>query len=220
MKLFRKIATVLFVLCLSLGIWAIAACTDKGETDGDGKVTYKITVTCEEPLYLFGISVEMKDSDGATVDTKGLTNGVASFKLDKGNYTAYIIEDEGFEGMLADNNYVYGIGTVTADKHTATINIVTDDSGESTTKISYKVTVAMPDGTPVPDVSVQLCGGPNGLCNTKMTNAQGVAEFELAAGDYEVHIMANYHPAGHTFDNTEYTMDENGGEITVKFKEV
>ena len=217
-KIFHTLLLVLS-LCLALGVFAFAACGEKDDQGGNGgqdgqednKVTYTVTLSCEDSLILNGINVQIKNFDGTVVGEQGVKNGPVSFSLDKGTYTVDLAEKAGFEQMLDD--YVYGIATVTAESPSATIEILPADSQyEDAEKIAYRVTVLKPDNTPYVGASVQLCGGPLNVCNNGTTDESGVATFSLPAGDYDVHIRGI---DGYTFDETNCKMGSTGGELTV-----
>lgn len=204
-KIFK---TLLIVLSLTfvLGAFAFAAC---GE--GDGKVTYTVTLECEDTLILNGINVQVKNSDGTVVGEQGVKNGSVSFELDKGTYTVDLVDKAGFEHMLDD--YVYANATVTAESPSVTIQILPADAQYGDVeKIAYRVTVLKPDNTPYAGANVQLCGGPLNVCNTATTDDSGVATFSLPAGNYDVHVRVS---DGYTFDDTNCKMGSEGGEITV-----
>ena len=217
---FKKLVlpTLALLAALSLGL---AACDttedpkDNGDPSKDQNITYTVTANCEDALILGGVKVQLKD--GATVAGEStFSKGVASFSLPAATYSVDLVEMSGFEGLLAE--YRWSWATVTPEAPNATITILssTDDDGGDAEKVTYTLTVLYPDNTPVGGIMVQLCGGPTYMCNPRITDANGVAVFELAAGDYEVHIAKADWPSGYTFDDTEYTMGSTGGSLTVK----
>lgn len=208
MKIFKRILTIGLALCTLFSLIALTAC---GDDTTDKKTTYTVTVTCENPLTLNGVKVQLKAADGTVAGESNLSNGVANIELDAGTYTVVLAER--LSGVLAD--YTYDSKTVTAENPSVTVALVS--KMENAEKIDYTVTATLPDGTPVADITVQLCGGPVYVCNTATTNSSGVAVFNVPAGDYEVHIEEIEWPDGYTFDDNKYKMDENGGSITVKF---
>lgn len=219
---FSLLATVCVAVCAAL----FAACGDKNTPDPDneqgGKTTYSITVTCDDTLVLSIIKVQLKSSDGklageSVLTTSGAsaTSGKAEFKLDSGSYTVNL-EPTIKSDIL--NQYVFNMPEVTAANPSASVELKPIDSVDVTNTVTYTLTLLNPDGTPAADTHVQLCGGPSGSCYPGKTNAEGVAVFNLPAGVYEVHVPSIYIPSGYTFDDSAYKTGENGGEITVSFK--
>ncbi len=207
---FRKFSAILLAVCTAAALFAIAACgenSDNGEKNEDGKVTYTVTVTCEDnPILLTGVKARLSKADGTVAAESELTDGKATFELDKGSYTVDLVER--IADMLSE--YVYAQKTVTESTPSVTIEIL--PAAETGETVSYTVTVMKPDNTPAAGITVQLCGGPKGMCNTARTNDAGIAVFEIAAGEYEVHITP---PEGFTFDNNQYKMTAEGGSLTV-----
>lgn len=206
-KFIKSLIVFALTLLVTAGIVALSAC-------GSGKLKYTVNVECEDaPLVLGGLEIQLKNSDGAVVAKADAAGGSASFELEKGEYTVILVEKAGFEGLIED--YVYAIKSISESSPTADIRL-TPAEGEETEEIEYNVTLVKPDGTPVPLVSVQLCGGPTGSCYSKRTDENGVAAFSLPAGEYEVHIEQKI--SGFTFDNNEYKMGSTGGNLTVLLK--
>lgn len=204
----KKFAAFFVAVCTVLSLCALAACGEEGDPNGGATTqTYTVTVSCEEnPLLLSGVKVRLVSESGVAGES-ALTNGKASFTLEKGKYTVELIEV--IDDILSD--YVYAQTEVTESAPSATIEILPkEETGET---VEYRVTVLKPDESPVGELAVQLCGGPKGLCWTARTDAQGVATFNLEAGEYEVHI--NILPDGYKFDNNEHKMTAEGGALTV-----
>lgn len=212
MKL-KKFIVLLLAACVAA---AFAACTnDDGGGNGpdDGLTEYTVTVTCPDTPVLNALIVVITAEDGSVAGQSKLTDGVAKLRLPEANYTATITEIEAFKGILS--GYVYEYARLTAAEHSATIAIALPDDSQTET-VSYTITVQMPNGSPVAGISVQLCRDLE--CRFMITDAEGKVTFELPPDTYEVHIDQNYVPAGHTFDNSEYTMGPEGGELTITFK--
>ena len=205
-----KVFALIFSLCLVFGAMALSACGEE-----NGTVTYTITLSCEDQLIFNGLNVQIKDESGNVTGEQAVKNGAASFTLEKGTYTVGLAEKAGFEHTL--DYYIYNVVTVTADAPSATLALLPADAQyEGQEKIEYRVKVVKPDNTPVPNVMVQLCGGPMNVCNNATADADGVATFSLPAGDYDVHVESKLD--GFTFDNTAYKMDSTGGELVVSFQ--
>lgn len=202
MRKISKVFALIFTLCIALGALALSAC---------GTVTYTVNLSCEDTLIYGGLTIQLK-KDGAVVAEEKADSGSASFTLESGVYSVYLVEKKGCEGIL--QKYTYSIMELTEKSPTVKVKIVDKNllyQGSQT--ISYQVKVQKPDGTPVPKVNVQLCGGPTYVCNFSVTDENGVAKFDLPAGEYEVHIEQKID--GFTFDNNQYKMDSMGGELTV-----
>lgn len=202
-KLFRALA-LFMTLCAAVGLFALSAC-------GDGSVSYTVTLHCEENSTISnGLIVQLKGEDGSVAEASP-KNGVATFSLASGSYTVGLKCKAGFEDLL--NGYSYEVLTLTAEKPSATLEIVPDDADAE--RVVYSVKVEKPDGTAVAGLEVQLCGGAGDAyaCHQAATDASGVASFELPAGSYDIHI--DNPPAGFRFDNNAYKMTAEGGSLTV-----
>ncbi len=219
MKHFKRILVLVCTLCVALGLGLMAACgPDNPEPAPSSDVTYTVTVTCDNALILSGVKVKMTPEDGAETEA-ALVDGKATFTLPAGTYTASLVET--MEGILT--GYTYAPQTLTATSPSATIALTAgspEGPGDQKEMVDYTLTVQLPDGTPVANLMVQLCGGPVYTCHVAETDANGVASYKLEAGNYEVHIakeQENY-PAEYIFDDTRYTMGSAGGELTVSFE--
>ena len=214
----KKFRLFILALALTLCFGALAACNHTPSDGGDpDEVVYTVSVTCEESYVLEGLKVQLKTADGAVAEEKALptpNNGVSnvSFELPAARYTVNLTAKEGNEQYLRD--YVYTLGTLTAINRSALVSLTPAD--EVSDPVTYTLTVQYPDGTPASAIHVQLCGGPKNVCNAQKTDASGVAVFTLDAGEYEVHISE--HPAGYTFDDTQYKMTAENNTLTVSFK--
>lgn len=216
MKLLKKLLFLGAVLCLVLGI---AACTDNGDPGPDDKtVTYTVSVTCEDALTLETIKVKMMSGTTEVAKKAVEKNGEAYqavFSLAPADYVAEL------EGML--ENFTYTPATLTPITTSATVALqkkgAETDPSTPAEKIDYSVTVKLPNGDPVGNIDVQLCGGPIYTCTQSTTDENGVAAFKLAAGNYEVHIEAKFWPDGYLFDDKEFTIGSTGGNVDVTFHE-
>lgn len=71
---------------------------------------------------------------------------------------------------------------------TITSNSVTSSVNSNT--VEYSAQVLLPDGSNAnAGLTIQWCGGPQGLCRTADTDANGVAKINLEAYDYDVHVL-------------------------------
>ena len=204
MKWIKKLTAV---LGLVLVLCAAVAC--------GGNSAYTVTVDCDS-LIMGGIQVELVDENGV-VDTKDIgKDGKVAFDVEGGTYEARIVCKAGLEGLLDD--YVCEIKTLTEKERSVTLHVTPKSDLDDENTIDYNVTVQLPDGTPVKNITVQLCGGPDYACYSSKTNDSGLAALKLKAGEYEVHIASSFHPAGYTFDDSQYKMNAEGGSLTVQFK--
>lgn len=226
MKAFlKRFALPMLALVMALCV-GLAACDNEvkdpangGDTTQDPQnITYTITAECEDNI-LGGVKVQIKDGT-AVVAESNLKNGVATFSLPAATYTVDIAEKAGFEGFLAE--FRWSTVTVTSEAPNATITIIsaekeTGNNNDDENKVTYTLTVLLPNGTPVSGIDVQLCGGLTAYsCHLKTTDANGVAVFKLEPAEYEVHIDSC--PTSYTFDNTEHKTNATGGNITIYLK--
>ena len=76
---------------------------------------------------------------------------------------------------------------------------------------TYTVTYVDQNGDPVPGVMCQVCDA--ATCQVFVSNADGVCDFTLPAGHYEIHTLMV--PAGYEGDTTTITeAPAGGGELT------
>ena len=80
-------------------------------------------------------------------------------------------------------------------------------------KVTYTVKVVDEGGNPVSGAMVQLCLE---ACIPALTNAEGVATYNLAEADYKVSFVQM--PAGYTADATEYHFDAGKYDMTITLK--
>lgn len=82
-------------------------------------------------------------------------------------------------------------------------------------KVTYTVKVVDENGAPIVGAAVQLC---KEACIPSVTNAEGVATFELAEDEYKVSFVML--PAGYTYSGTEDTFYFESGskEMTITLK--
>ena len=87
---------------------------------------------------------------------------------------------------------------------------------EATEKIvTYTVKVVDQNGTPVEGITVQLCLD---SCFLGQTDANGVATYEAAEGDYKVNFMVI--PMGYAPDSTEYHFEPGKYDLTLTLQKV
>ena len=94
----------------------------------------------------------------------------------------------------------------------------TNETTEETTeaddgKVTYTVTVVDEAGKPVVGAFVQLCLE---ACIPALTDAQGVATYNLEEADYKVSFVSM--PAGYTCDTNEFHFEEGKYEMTITMK--
>ena len=147
MKFFKHLSLLGVVLCLVLGM--VAACGQNNDPTEDTGVDYTVKVTCEDAQTLAAVSVKIMNGT-QEVAKKALENGTAKFHLEPATYG---VELEG-----VPQNYTYIPASLTAISRTATVALTANSDVKPQTVV-YTVTVKLPDGTPVPGVRPQLCGG-------------------------------------------------------------
>lgn len=82
-------------------------------------------------------------------------------------------------------------------------------------KVTYTVKVVNEEGAPIVGAAVQLC---KEACIPSVTNAEGVAEFNLAEDEYKVSFVML--PSGYTYSGTEDTFyfEDGSKEMTITLK--
>lgn len=96
----------------------------------------------------------------------------------------------------------------------------TDSTTQATTEatvndgmVTYTVKVVDEGGNPVSNAMVQLCLE---ACLPGMTNAEGVATYNVVEADYKVSFVSL--PEGYTADEEEYYFDDGSYEMTITLK--
>ena len=217
----KKILSVLLVLSLAVAtLFAITSCggdkdpctmhidadgdkkCDKCEADmppeepGDGKATYTVTVKDDEGNAVVGAVVEIYlDGIVRRGETETDANGVATFKLDEGNYSAAVVEVPAGYNFEEDAKEALKNGAVTL---------------EVSKLLTYTVYVTDADGNAIANASVQLCEDES--CRMpKTTDASGKVEFTEAAGEYKAKVLS----INGTEITDEYHYLENGSVTIV-----
>lgn len=210
--IFKKLIALGLMLCTALSLVLFAACGGSPDEGGDGTAVYTVTLSCEDnPTIVKGFTVQLKKADGSiAAEARPEANGKVSFTLEKGDYAVNLVALDQFKDMIM-SSYSYPQVQVTANEPNATVKIVPRE--DETNPVTYTLTVLLPDGSPAANLDVQLCGGPKGMCNPARTGADGKVVYQLAAGEYEVHIDTP--PAGCKFSNTQYKMTETGNTLTI-----
>ncbi len=214
-RLQRAVIAIMCVVCLAFGM---IACGDDNKPSGD-KATYTVTVKAGSGVTgttMRGVTVKLLNTadgtDAAAAKELTLnadrTQGTAKFSLKKGNYTVDIGNIPGL--------YVNGSVTLTSTVTKTTVTI-TDQAPPAPT-VEYKVLFKLPDGTPVANTSVQICGGANGQCYPATTDANGWATWNQPAGDYEVHVPSAGWPTGYYFDDSAFKLTASVNSLNVEFR--
>ncbi len=203
----KKLALFVTLACalsLLLGV-ALLGCTSSDDSPETATVQYTVTVTCDDASALAGIKVQLKKGS-ALAGEKALTDGKATFELEAGAYAVTL------SGV--PEAYTYEEANLATTTPSVTIALTAKNLPDADGKYTFTLTVQYPDGSPVADLFVQLCStGDSGACNPATTDEKGVITLKLTPDTYEVHI--DNPPEGYTFDNTQYTMDETTGSLTV-----
>lgn len=93
-----------------------------------------------------------------------------------------------------------------------------DTQAEDDNKVVYKVTVVDADGNPMSGVMVQIC---KDSCIPKLTNAEGVAEFEVADEEgYKISFSSIPEGYESESDETEFYFEDGKSEMTLTLKKV
>lgn len=211
----KKLFLTLIILTLVTAVALTFIACDKTENENDGKVTYSVTVNCDDVLLLDTLSVKLLDTNGnaVTEETYLDANHKATFSLAPAVYKVVL------SGSLAGYEDVPET-FLSPTSLNATINLTKKGSENNNgNKVTYKVTVKSADGELLPNINVQLCAlaSEGGMCYQVTTDENGVATFELAPSTYELHILENQWPEGCTFDNDAFMVYSNEREITVQF---
>lgn len=82
-------------------------------------------------------------------------------------------------------------------------------------KVTYTVKVVDESGKVLAGVAVQLC---DEFCTFASTNAEGVAEFKLAEGNYHASVLAMPEGYTHVSDKVEFDFEEGSTEMTITLK--
>lgn len=169
--------------------------TSDGDTDGndtgDDDAPYgTLTVTVEDnnndPVE--GVEVIGIGQDGETNSATTDANGRATLDLADGDYTFYVTTD-GTEYAESSEKEI----TMDGSNQSITLTVQADDSGngnQDSETHTLGVTVYDHEGNPLPDASVSVVTDPGteggADVGSDMTNENGVAEFEVEDGAYEV----------------------------------
>lgn len=218
----KKILLTLIILTIALSIsLSFIACKDTNDNidDNKGKVSFSVTVNCDDVLILDTVSVKLVDTQsGAVSEEVYLTssNNKATFLLAPSVYKVVLT------GALSTYEEISET-LVTPTSLNANISLTKKGSNVNVgNKVTYSITLTLPTGEPVANKTVQLCTSADegGACVTAQTNESGVATFELVPNTYEIHIWESEYPEGYIFDDTEYIVTAQAREITVQFKAV
>ena len=104
-----------------------------------------------------------------------------------------------------------------APETTAATAAATEETTEATEdgKVTYTVKVLDESGNPVAGAGVQLC---KETCLPGLTNADGVAQFNVVEDEYKVSFMVM--PEGYQADAEEFYFDNGSFELTITLKVV
>lgn len=219
---FRNIVVLLLALCL---VFALCACRNTEEpkqttatpdatttptnpvpettepTVNDGKVTYTVKVVDESGAPVVGAMVQLCKE--ACVPSITDAEGVATYSLAKDDYKVSFVQmPEGYTAEKAEFYFNEG-------SQSMTITLKAADSD----KVTYTVKVVDEAGAPIVGAMVQLC---KEACVPAVTNAEGVATYNLAKEDYKVSFIQV--PAGYTAEQTEYYFAADSYELTITLK--
>ena len=143
----RKFVLLFVLVCTVICCVAFVACNDdnngNGGDGGDQKVTFSVTVTCDDDPALNFTTIRAKWLSGSKVKGEQAlsADGTASIELEKGNYTVTL------SGVKF--GYSFENATVTGDNRDAEIAITKNIR-------SVPVTVNVPAGVVLSGVKVQI----------------------------------------------------------------
>ena len=187
--MFRRVIAVCLLICmLALAV----ACNntkepiddntpgteETGANTGDSKATYKVTVVDQANVPLKRAIVELYVGNDRKALASTNSDGVASFAdTDCANYTVKVKLD----GYTGEASYSFA-----ANSTELTVQL-TKSQNQSSSKTTYTVTLVDTNNQPIVGTNVQLCVGE--ICRLPVvTDANGVATFELDPDDYTVKI--------------------------------
>ncbi|MDE7463487.1 MAG: DUF4198 domain-containing protein [Clostridiales bacterium] len=203
-RLQRAVIAILCVVCLAFGVFAC------GETEDSNEATYTVTVTGGSSMVLRTTTVKLQTESGddatsaksLTLNSEG-TSGTANFKLKKSKYTVVVDGDFGDLVPLGNTQ-------LTASVRNTTITL----GKEEAVKKEYKVRFVYPNGSPVANLTVQICAA---QCFPATTDENGWATWNLDADNYEVHVPEENWPNGYYFDDTAYKLTATNTQVIARF---
>lgn len=173
----KKFVLLIALVCTVICCVAFAACVGGGK--GDEKVTYSVTVTCDDSdLNLTAVTAQWKSGETVKESAKLDAEGKASVKLEKGNYTVTLA------GEL--DEYTFTAASVTETKTDATITLTKKTAEEETA--TYTLTVTCDDDLDLTTVTAQWLSGKTVIHSVALT-ADGKASAELEKGNYTVALV-------------------------------
>ena len=163
--------------------------------------TYTVKAVDESGAPVADVLVTIGDSYAYTD-----ASGKAVFRLEKGNYTAVIVPPEG---------YTCDETSVAFPKNQTELTVTLREgsgSGDSGTKIQYKVTVRNYDGTPCANVMVQFRYGAT-VVAAKVTDSNGVASVKLEPGNYTATLA--FSGEALYYDKSAAVLSQSASSITI-----
>ncbi len=163
--------------------------------------TYTVTVTDQDGKAMENVLVTIGEN-AANTDA----NGVASFELEVGEYSAIIDVPEGYTSESL--SYAFGEG------QTAIAVQLTKGGtgGEEETKIPYTVKIVDYYGNAVSGVNVTFFQGGKAVALAK-GDASGVATTQLVPGEYTAKLV--FTKGSYIYDDTQLVFTQEATEVTV-----
>ena len=199
MKTFKKILSLLLVICMLTSVFSLTSCSkDKGkenkeenkEENNNGSVTdtnktFTVTTVDENGTPIEGVKLTMADPNQKIyVPTTTDKNGKASLEL-PADATVSILVTSVPTGYVKPETMSSSIYHAAFAKdsydHTLTIKAEVDN------KVTYTINVLDTDGNPVANMQIQLCPGDTCLADKFYTDANGVLTVQLDPGK-DVHV--------------------------------
>ena len=184
------------------------------EINKDTGVTYPLLVPTEEmkeQLIAPGYPTTV------FVNSEGIIVGDPIIGMNLEGYRERIEEllvEDSDEGVTRENNAgeaspgEAAAGDASAEQEAPVENIIQSVNNE------YHVVVRNEEGEPVPGAFVQFCSETQ--CMMEKTDSDGVAAFNVGAGQYTIHILRV--PEGYERDGTEYEAPAEPGEVFIVLK--
>lgn len=193
MTTFKKIISLLLVVCMLATVMSLTACGNKDKNDkGDDKnnetpggnenvstdKTYTVTVVDEDNNPIEGVKLVITDTKTYPTATTG-KDGKASAQLPEGTISVMVTSvPDGYEKPEKVSGVYHGVFASGSTELGITLK------KEATNKVTYTVKVVDQNGDPVADISIQLCPGGVCLANNFVTDENGEITAEITPAEY------------------------------------
>ena len=202
MKTFKKIISLLLVVCMMISVLSLVACSkdDKDDNNNDDKndkttnKTYTVTILDGDNNPVEGAKVIFTDGNNhftqpITTDANGK---VATTELADGTISVMLSSvPDGYEKPAKVSGPYHGV--FASESTELTIKVEKEASG----KVTYTITVVDQRGDAVEGMEIQLCPGGVCLAQNYTTDEFGEITVEIKPGE-EVHIKLLTELTGYT----------------------